>query len=261
MKIVWQVLYAKEMKELWRSRKWIWVPLVFVLLGVSQPVTTYYLPDILQAAGSLPEGTVIEIPKPTGAAVLAQTLSQYGMLGVLILILSVMGIVSAERASGAAGLVLVKPLSFASYITAKWAASITLGVVSFAAGYASSWYYTELLIGSVEPVRVVQSMLLYGLWLAFVVTVAVTFSSVMNGSGAIAFLSVGLVALLSVLAGVFRRYMGWSPGTLSGHAASVLSDGTAGPGLPLAMAVTFAAGAAMLWLAVRLLGRKELLPS
>lgn len=258
---VWLVLYAKEMMELWRSRKWIWVPLVFVLLGVSQPVTTYYLPDILQAAGSLPEGTVIEIPKPTGAAVLAQTLSQYGMLGVLILILSVMGVVSAERASGAAGLVLVKPVSFASYITAKWAASITIGVVSFAAGYASSWYYTELLIGSVEPVRFLQSMLLYGLWLAFVVTVAVTFSSIMNGSGAIAFLSVGLVALLSVLAGVFRHYMGWSPGTLSGHAAAVLNDGTAGSGLPLAMAVTIAAVAAMLWLAVRLLGRKELLPS
>ncbi|TMV49322.1 ABC transporter permease [Paenibacillus mesophilus] len=258
---LWFVLYAKEMKELWRSRKWIWVPLVFVLLGVSQPVTTYYLPDILQAAGSLPEGTVIEIPKPTGAVVLAQTLSQYGTLGVLILILSVMGVVSAERASGAAGLTLVKPVPFASYISAKWAASITISVVSFAAGYASSWYYTELLIGSVAPDLALQSMLLYGLWLAFVVTVTVALSAVLNGSGAIAFLSVGLVALLSVLTGLFDHSMRWSPSTLSGHAAAVLTGGSAGPQLTLALIVTAAICAAMLWAAARLFSRKELLPS
>lgn len=258
---VWFVLYAKEMKELWRSRKWVWVPLVFVLLGVSQPVATYYLPDILQAAGSLPEGSIIEIPQPTGAAVLAQTLSQYGILGILILILAIMGTISAERASGAAGLVLVKPVSFISYITAKWAAAVTLGVTSFFAGYAFSWYYTEQLIGSVEPIHFLQSMLLYGLWLSFVITVTVMFSAVMTVSGAVAFLSVGSIALLSVLAGVFSQGMKWSPGTLSGQAAALLHEGAAGPGLPLALIVTIAAVAGMLVLAIRLLGHKSLLPS
>lgn len=259
--VVWLVLYAKEMKELWRNRKWIWVPLVFVLLGVSQPVATYYLPEILQAAGSLPEGAVIEIPTPSGAAVLAQTLSQYGTIGVLVLILSTMGVVSAERASGAAGLVLVRPVSYVSYVTAKWAASIALGIVSFCAGYMSSWYYTELLIGPIGPARVVQSMLLYGLWLAFVLTLTVSLSSVLKGNGATAMVSFGFIALLSVLTGVFGRHMAWSPGTLSGHAAAVLNEGAAAPELPLASGVTVLAGAAALWLAVRLFSRNELLPS
>lgn len=258
---VWFVLYAKEMKEMWRSRKWVWVPLVFVLLGVSQPVATYYLPDILQAAGSLPEGSIIEIPQPTGAAVLAQTLSQYGMLGILILILATMGTVSAERASGAAGLVLVKPVSFISYITSKWAAAVTLGVFSFIAGYASSWYYTEQMIGSVDPIHVLQSMLLYALWLSFAITVSIMFSAVMTGSGAAAFLSIGTIALLTVLAGVFGQGMRWSPGILPSQAAVLLHEGAAGQGLPLALIVTIAAVAGMLVVAVRLLGRKSLLPS
>jgi ABC-2 type transport system permease protein len=38
------VLFRKEMLELWRSYKWLWVPLVFLFLGIIQPAATYYLP-------------------------------------------------------------------------------------------------------------------------------------------------------------------------------------------------------------------------
>lgn len=255
---VWTVLYMKEMKELWRSRKWVWVPLVFVLLGVSQPVASYYMPDILQAAGSLPEGAVIEIPKPTAAEVLGQTLSQYGTIGLLILVLSLMGVVSAERVSGAASLVLVKPVSFASYITAKWAGAITLIFASFAAGYVSSWYYTELLIGPIAADRAIASLLLYGFWLVFVATVTVSLSSVLNGSGAIAFLSVGIVIMLTVLTGLFERYMRWSPSTLTGHATAILKQGGPGPQLSVALAVTAAASVLLLSLALHIFRRKEM---
>ncbi|PYI51629.1 ABC transporter permease subunit [Paenibacillus flagellatus] len=257
---VWGVLYTKEMKELWRSRKWIWVPLVFVLLGVSQPIVAVYLPELLKAAGSLPAGAVIDIPKPAGGEVLAQTLSQYGTVGVLVLVLALMGTVSAERASGAAGLVLAKPVPFASYITAKWAAAVTLGSVSFTAGYVSSWYYAELLIGPVAPERALPSMLLYALWLAFVATATVALSAALNGGGAAAFAAIGGAMLLTLTAGLFERYTRWSPGTLAGRAASVLARGEAGPQLALAAAATVALGALLLALAVRLLRRRELLP-
>ncbi|MDF2722949.1 MAG: transporter permease [Paenibacillus sp.] len=253
---VWTVLYKKEMKELWRSRKWVWVPLVFVLLGISQPVASYYMPDILQAAGGFPEGTVIEIPKPTTAEVLGQTLSQYGTIGVLILVLSLMGVVSAERASGAASLVLVKPVSYASYLTAKWAGAITLIVVSFTLGYISSWYYSEILIGPIESGRAVGSLLLYGAWLVFVTTVTVALSAAMKSGGAIAFLSVGSVFALTLLTGLLERYMRWSPGTLSGHAAAVLKQGEAGPALSIALAATAAACVLMLSAALYAFRRK-----
>lgn len=256
----WLVLFEKEMTEMWRSRKWIWVPLVFVLLGISQPVTTYYLPDLLQAAGGLPAGAVIEIPMPTGAEVLTQTLSQFGVIGVLVLVLSIMGVVSSERQSGAAGLVLVKPVPFASYITAKWAGAVALTAVSFIAGFAASWYYTWILIGPVPLSLFAVSLLLYGLWLVFVVTIAITLSAWMNGNSGVAFLTVGSVMLLTVLTGLFSSAMNWSPGTLSGRASLVLIDGGSGTQLPLVLAVTFAAVAALLYAAVRVFRRKELLP-
>ena len=38
------VLLRKEGLENWRNKKWIWVPLVFILLAIMDPITNYYLP-------------------------------------------------------------------------------------------------------------------------------------------------------------------------------------------------------------------------
>lgn len=71
---------------------------MFLLLGSSTPLSTYFMPQILENFGGLPEGAVIDIPTPTGTEVLAQTLSDFGLLGVLVLTLALMGIVSAGTA-------------------------------------------------------------------------------------------------------------------------------------------------------------------
>src|SRR5690606_14270934 len=97
-----------------------------------QPITSYYLPEIIKAAGELPEGAVFDIPVPTPQEVIVQTLGQYSQIGILILVLAFMGIVAAEKNSGVSDIILVKPVSFAIYITAKWVSSaiMTLGRAS-----------------------------------------------------------------------------------------------------------------------------------
>lgn len=54
MRSAW-VLYRKEMLEMTRSYKLIWIPVVFIILGIMQPLTTYYLPEILKASGDVPQ--------------------------------------------------------------------------------------------------------------------------------------------------------------------------------------------------------------
>ncbi|MDG0794039.1 hypothetical protein OMP38_26850 [Cohnella ginsengisoli] len=60
----WLVLYAKEMLGMRRSYKWLWLPLVFLLLGIMNPVTTYYMPQLLEASGISAEAAAA-IPTPT----------------------------------------------------------------------------------------------------------------------------------------------------------------------------------------------------
>ncbi|MDQ0255837.1 hypothetical protein J2S74_003221 [Evansella vedderi] len=78
-----------------------------VLLGVTQPITSYYLPDILKNFGGLPEGSLLEFPLPTGPQVLAETLGQFSQIGFLVLVLAFMGTVAGERNTGSSIMVLV----------------------------------------------------------------------------------------------------------------------------------------------------------
>ena len=185
----WLLLYRKEMLEFSRTYKWIWVPCVFALLGVMQPISSYYMPQILETAGGLPEGAVIVIPPPSGAFVLAETLRNFGLIGLLVLVLAAMGTISGERASGAAALLFVRPVRFGSYITAKWAAYATLAAASVAVGIGAAWYYTDLLIEPMPAGAVLTSALIYAAWLALVTAAVVFFSAALKAPAAAAFIS------------------------------------------------------------------------
>jgi ABC-2 type transport system permease protein len=126
------------MKESIRNGKWIWLPVVFILIGVSQPLTMYYMPQILDAVGNLPDGAVIEIPTPTGEEVLLSTMSQYGTIGTLLFVLSTMGVISQERQNGSLMLVLVRPVNALQYIGSKFVAQLIILLVSLAASYVVS---------------------------------------------------------------------------------------------------------------------------
>lgn len=254
----WIVMYNKEMLEMWRSFKWLWVPLVFVLLGIMQPVTTYYLPQILESAGGLPEGAVIEIPTPSGEQVMAEVMSQFSTMGVLILVLAGMAIISGEKMSRAIALILVRPLPHSSFITAKWAGLATLTIISLLLGCLAGWYYTELLFSSVSVIDVVSGVFVYGLWMIFVITVLVLMSALLRGSSAVAFMTILIAVCFSILTSLLERWMLWSPARLTHHTSSLLMSGAGGDGLMLSVGITIALVIGLLITAVAALKRQEL---
>ncbi|MDQ0232581.1 ABC transporter permease [Metabacillus malikii] len=253
------VLYRKEVTEMIRNYKILWIPIVFILLGVMQPVSAYYMPQLLDTFGGLPEGTILEMPLPTGEEVLMQVLSNYGMLGVLILVLSAMGIVSAERQSGVAGMVMIKPVPYSSYIFAKWAGLITVTLISLVIGYIASWYYTGLLIETVEFERMIQSIAVYSVWLVFVVTMTLLFSTLMKGNGSVAFLTIIVVFALSTVTSIFEKYMKWSPATMTEHTGKVLMSGELDSSFLLAFITTIAMIIVVLISSIQIFKHKELL--
>lgn len=221
---VW-ILYRKEMLELVRNYKLIWVPAIFVLLGAMQPVVMYYLPDLLAGAGNLPPGSVIEIPVPTAGEVLGQVLSQYNVIGLLVIALAWMGAISGERQSGTVSIILAKPVSYGAFVAAKWAAMLTLVALSLTAGYLAAWYYTEVLIGHAAPKFVISSLIMYGIWLAFIGTLAILASSLVRSGAAAAFLALGTAALLSLAASLWPAALAWNPAMLVARATELVATG------------------------------------
>lgn len=253
------ILYRKEITEMIRNYKILWIPIVFILLGVMQPVSSYYMPQILDTFGGLPKGTVLEMPLPTGEEVLMQVLSNYGMLGVLIIVLSAMGIVSAERQSGVAGMIMMKPVPFSAYIVSKWAGLITITLLSLVIGYIASWYYTSLLIEPVAYERVFQSVAIYSIWLVFVVTMTLFFSTLLKGNGSIAFVTIFVVFTISTITAILEKYMKWSPATMTEYTGQILLSGELDSSFLLAFITTIAIIFVILLLSIQIFKRKELL--
>lgn len=221
----WMVIFRKEMLESVRSWKLLWLPVVFMLIAGQQPITMYYMPQILDSLGNLPEGAIIQLPTPTAAEVLAGSLSQYNMLGVLIVVLSVMGIIAAERKSGVLSMIFVKPVSSTAYITAKWLHAMLLIWLSLFVGYLFSWYYTGILFAFVPFFDFLQSYYLYGLWLSLILTLTIFLNTFMKSPGGIAAVALGAVILLTAVSGTFSDYVGWSPALISGYVNSFLING------------------------------------
>jgi ABC-2 type transport system permease protein len=218
-------LFQKELKEALRSGKWIWLPIAFIILGISQPLSSYYMPQILESAGNLPEGAVIEIPTPTGEEVLAATLSQFGTVGTLLLVIAFMGAICNERQNGTLALVMVRPVSPLQYMTSKWFSQILLTLVSFLLSYGITWYYTNLLFHTVSWERVLTSFALYSLWLLFILSVTMLIGTWLKSASGIAGLSIVILGGLSVLSGLFKKYTQWSPANIKAQASAVLLQG------------------------------------
>src|SRR5690625_877857 len=97
MVMQWMTLFQKEILENWRNYKWIWVPLVITALMIMDPIVNYYLPEILDKLGGLPEGAIFEIPVPTAEEAIMMSLAQLGTLGILLFVL--IGMRSEEHTS------------------------------------------------------------------------------------------------------------------------------------------------------------------
>lgn len=245
----WFVLFRKEWVEMARNYKIIWIPLTFILLGLAQPLTSYYMPEIMKNASNLPKGAVIKIPLPSSGEVLSQTLGQLNQMGILILVLAFMGIVSADRRSGMLKAILVKPIHYASYISAKWLSAILLSLTAVTLGMVAAWYYTNLLIGDFPFVKLIQGTGLYFGWILFIVTITVFLSSQLKSSGLVAAFALLLSIILSLLTSLLEKWMEWSPATLTSAASEIFINGKVEGPLYLPLTVTVLLVVTLLYLA------------
>ncbi|WP_147534900.1 ABC transporter permease [Bacillus marasmi] len=221
----WATIFQKENLEMWRNFKWIWFPISFMLLGVSEPLSVYYMPQIIDSLGGMPEGTVIEIPTPSAPEILFQSISQFNTIGLLIIVLASMGLISGERKSGVAELILVKPVSYLAYITAKWASALLLVWVSFFIGLIASWYYVLILFDKIPLDDLFRAFVVYGLWLTFVLTITIFFNAFFKSPGVVGFISLATVIVLSIITGALSHWLQWSPVQLSSYTGELLVSG------------------------------------
>ncbi|CQR47260.1 putative transmembrane protein YxlG [Paraliobacillus sp. PM-2] len=254
----WRTIFRKEMLEYWRNFSWVWVPIVFIILAIMDPLTTYYMPIILDKVGGLPEGAVFEMPDITAVDAFMMSLSEYSMFGVLVIVLITMGTIAGERKSGVVELILVKPVHYATYITSKWAAKLTVILASTCIGLLTSWYYINLLFGDISFISVIEAIAFYSLWFMLVVTITMFFNCLFKSSGIVFGASIGTLLSLSAIYRVFSHKLTWFPNSLSGHIGEMLQTDTISNTLWGASFVTILCIIVILFISVLIFRKKEL---
>lgn len=199
--MILKAMLKKELLEMIRNYKIITIPILFIFLGAMQPITYYYLPDILKLA-TLPEGAIMEIPLPTPSETIYSIFSQFNQLGLLILVLISMGSIANEVKSGVAENIFVKPISIKSYILSKWIAYFSITIISTMLGVLVGALYTSQLIGEISLSIVLQSTLIFILYLLFYIGLNLTLSSFFSSgilAGAITIITAITFGIISAL--------------------------------------------------------------
>lgn len=217
------VLVQKEWRENCRNFKVLWIPLVFIIFGILEPLTNHYLPEIMKSVGNMPEEMEFMWPEFQGEEIFVSLLGQYQSVGILVIVLAFMGIISGERKSGTATLLYVRPISFRDYFISKWLVvnGIVLGSVWF--GFLMAWYYITILFNDVSWMQVVQFILIYSLWIIFVVTVILAFSAIFS-TGVAATLALLVTLVFQFIDALIGEYWTISPWKLSTYATYVFNE-------------------------------------
>lgn len=218
-----KVLVGKELRESWRSFKLLWLPLVFILLGVSDPILNYYMMDILKAVGGIPEGFQMVMPEFSAADIIAASTGQFQSIGLIVLIATFVGTISRERQNGTATLLYVRPISHSALFLSKWFVATLVAMISVIAGYAASLYYTVILYGPVEWNRFIAMLATYLLWICLVMALTVAMSASFKTVVA-ATLTIFLVIGGTIFESLVGSFISVSPWKLPSSSLALLSD-------------------------------------
>ncbi|MFT8323579.1 MAG: ABC transporter permease subunit [Bacillus sp. (in: firmicutes)] len=222
------VLAKKEFIQMVREYKVIWLPLVFIFLGITQPVISYYLPAILKTLGN-GKGIIIDpnMASQKGGEILASTLgSQFDQLGIMIIVVSLMGIVQSDKANGMLAFILTRPVKIMEYITGKIISNYLFVACSIVLGYSVSYLYVQLLYTNVDFNDLVMALFFYLIWVLFMVSFTTMISTIFTSQGIIALISIVFLLSCRIMVGLSPVLDYMNPASMSKYAMEVLNFGT-----------------------------------
>ena len=207
---------AREIPRTWR----IWVlPGILLFFALTGPVLAKFTPQILETfAGDQFKGLVL--PTPTYLDAYGQWIKNLSGIALYALIIIYGSIISSERKSGTAVLVLTKPVSRAAFVVAKVVVHSLFLAVVVVAGTLITSGLTVAIFGQAPGSALWSAALV---WLVFgVLFIALmTLLSIIIGSAAgAAGAGLGAYALVSAVA-IWKPLGTYSPAALASGPASL----------------------------------------
>lgn len=232
------VLLRKELREMWRTRRFLFLPLLFAALGISGPVLIRLLPVILKSAGNQAAAQIPDMGPPDA---LLQYLSMARQVGYLAVILLFMGIIANERKEGTLTVLFVKPVSRLTFVWSRWLVNGTYVLLSLIIGSFLATVYTALLLGSPDVSAMVTATVLYLAYTLLLFSWTLCFSALAKSAVAAGGLSVIPLFVVPLLGYLWEPLGTYGPyGAVKAGTASI--GGLAGPPVAVPASAWVSAG-------------------
>lgn len=217
-------LLAKEFLEIRRSwRLWV-VPGILAFFAVTGPIMALLTPRLLASVAAQQPGVVITLPDPTAVDAYAQFVKGLSQMVLLALIIGGGGLVSGERASGTAIIVLTKPVSRAAFILAKLVAELVLLLVATMLATVVTLFVTRALFAPVSATPLFTAVAIWLVQAGLVVSAMIFFSASVRSRGGSAGAGLAFVMATLVLS-IWPAAERYSFVGLSGAIGSALRGG------------------------------------
>ena len=215
----------KEFIEQWRTYRLLVLVIVLTFFGMTSPLLAKYTPELLKALPAT-GGMTLVMPPPTLMDAVSQYVKNVSQFGFLLALLLSMGAVAQEKDKGTAAMMLVKPLSRATFILSKVSALGLSFLLSLLIAGLGAYYYTVLLFQPVDLGLWLALNLLLWVYMLVYIALTVLFSTLIRSQAAAAGLSFGML-LLMALVGSLGKLGEYLPAQLVTWGASLLTGSTA----------------------------------
>jgi ABC-2 type transport system permease protein len=211
-----------ELVRLLRTRRLIVLAATFLILGLTMPVLSYYLPRLVKhAAGN---GVTILAPKQTPADAIQGFASNAGQLGTLVVAITAAATLCVDAHPILAAFYRTRVHRSSRLLGPRYLTITAASIATLALGAFGALYETVILLGPVSVPKLLGGIALAALWIAFVTILTAALSTAIRGVAAVAGAAVALLLGVALLANI-PALSSWLPTRLAqGTAMLIVHD-------------------------------------
>jgi ABC-2 type transport system permease protein len=247
-------LWRLEWLRLLRTHRLVALVAVYAFFGLTAAPLTRYVNELIDRFG----GGQVQLvgPEPTAADAVANYASNAAQLGLLVFTLVAGAALTVDAHRETAVFLRTRVADPARLLLPRYVVPWAAGSAGFTLGVACTWYGTALLLGPLPAGSVVLGTVLVWLYLAFLGAVVAVVGTRSSSTVVTTAVSLGVALVLGIVGGIGDLGR-WLPSHLVGALTDLTTTGSAADYVTSAL-VTLAVTGALLGVAVRLSGRREL---
>lgn len=171
---VWRL----EVLRVWRTRRLIVLVGAFIVLGLGDPILTYYTPELLKASTG---GIRVIAPAPTPAAAIAGFARSITQIGTLLVVVVGAASLAIDARPALAAFYRTRVRRTAVLLLPRYLTVAVATLAALALGTLAAGYETAVLIGRASPVALAGGLGLEALWMCFALAVVTAWSALVRG--------------------------------------------------------------------------------